>query len=175
MLAVASLSRAVEGNARIADVGALLWMIVPQILPCDTFAIFVADDDRDEMVIRYAAGAHAQATRGISRASGAGIAGWVAANRTAAVNADPTIDLGHHASDSSRPLRSCLAAPLLAGDKVIAVIALYSTAACAYRDDNVRLLDLLAPRLASALGSATAPEFESSAPAPSLRLVSRVS
>jgi len=175
MLALASLSRAVEGNARIADVGALLWMIVPQILPCDTFAIFVADDDRDEMVIRYAAGAHAQATRGISRASGAGIAGWVAANRTAAVNADPTIDLGHHASDSSRPLRSCLAAPLLAGDKVIAVIALYSAAASAYRDDNVRLLDLLAPRLASALGGATAPEFESSAPAPSLRLVSRVS
>src|SRR5262249_24522392 len=74
MLAVASLSRAVEGNARIADVGALLWMIVPQILPCDTFAIFAADDDRDEMVIRYAAGAHAQAIRGISRASGAGIA-----------------------------------------------------------------------------------------------------
>jgi putative nucleotidyltransferase with HDIG domain len=175
MLAVASLSRAVEGNARIADVGALLWMIVPQILPCDTFAIFVADDDRDEMVIRYAAGAHAQATRGVSRASGAGIAGWVAANRTAAVNADPTIDLGHHASDSSRPLRSCLAAPLLVGDKVIAVIALYSAAASAYRDDNVRLLDLLAPRLASALGSATAPEFESAAPAPSLRLVSRVS
>jgi putative nucleotidyltransferase with HDIG domain len=175
MLAVASLSRAVEGNARIADVGALLWMIVPQILPCDTFAIFVADDDRDEVVIRYAAGAHAQVIRGISRASGAGIAGWVAANRTAAVNADPTIDLGHHASDSARPLRSCLAAPLLAGDKVIAVIALYSTAAAAYRDDNVRLLDLLAPRLASALGSATAPEFESSAPAPSLRLVTRVS
>src|SRR5262249_15054525 len=121
MLALASLSRAVEGNARIADVGALLWMIVPQILPCDTFAIFAADDDRDEVVIRSAAGVHAEAIRGINRASGAGIAGWVAANRSAAVNADPAIDLGRHASDPTRPLRSCLAAPLLAGDKVIAV------------------------------------------------------
>jgi putative nucleotidyltransferase with HDIG domain len=175
MLAVASLSRAVEGNARIADVGALLWMIVPQMVPCDTFAIFAADDERDEVVIRYAAGAHAQAIRGISRASGAGIAGWVAANRSSAVNADPAIDLGRHASDSSRPLRSCIAAPLLCGESVIAVIALYSSAPSAYRDDHVRLLDLLAPRLASALGSATAPEFDSAAPAPTLRLVGRIS
>jgi hypothetical protein len=64
---------------------------------------------------------------------------------------------------------------LLAGDKVIEVIALYSMAPSAYRDDHVRLLDLLSPRVTSALGGATAPEFESSAPAPSLRLVGRVS
>src|SRR5579872_1784178 len=126
MLALASLSRAVEGNARLADVGALIWLIVPQILPCDTFAIFAADDARDEVVIRYAAGAHAQAIRGISRASGAGIAGWVAANRSAAINADPAIDLGRHASDAAHPLRSCVAAPLIADERVVAVIALYS-------------------------------------------------
>ncbi|HEX6463327.1 MAG TPA: HD domain-containing phosphohydrolase [Vicinamibacterales bacterium] len=175
LLAVTSLSRAVEGNARLADVGALLWMIVPQILPCDTFAIFAADDDRDEMVIRYAAGAHAQEIRGISRASGAGIAGWVAANRSAAVNADPVIDLGRSASDPSRPLRSCIAAPLLQGDKVIAVVAVYSGKPTAYADDHVRLLDLLAPRLTSAMGGATAPEFEAAPPQPTLRLVGRTS
>lgn len=175
MLAVASLSRAVEGTARLADVGALLWMIVPQMLPCDTFAIFAADDDRDEVAIRYAAGAHAQTIRGISRASGAGIAGWVAANRSAAVNADPAIDLGRHASDSARPLRSCIAVPLLEGDKVIAVVALYSAAPAAYSDDHVRLLDLLAPRFTSAMGGATAPEFDAAPPQPTLRLVGRIS
>ncbi len=178
LLAVASLSRAVEGTARLADVGALLWMIVPQILPCDTFAIFAADDDRDEMVIRYAAGAHAPAIRGISRASGAGIAGWVAATRTSAVNAEPAIDLGTIASDPARPLRSCLAAPLLDGDKAIAVIALYSAGQNAYNDDHVRLLDLLAPRLASALGGVHALEFDATPTpslAPPLRLVGRVS
>lgn len=177
LLAVGSLSRALEGSARLADVGALLWMIVPQILPCDTFAIFAADDDRDEMVIRYAAGAHAHAIRGVSRASGAGIAGWVAANRTSAVNADPVIDLGASASDPARPLRSCLAAPLVEDDKAIAVIALYSSRQGAYRDDHVRLLDLLAPRLASALGGVHVPEFEAAPPASAsaLRLLNRVS
>jgi GAF domain-containing protein len=152
-------------------------MIVPQILPCDTFAIFAADDDRDEMVIRYAAGAHANAIRGISRASGAGIAGWVAANRTSAVNADPVIDLGAFASDTARPLRSCLAAPLVEGDKAIAVIALYASGQAAYKDDHVRLLDLLAPRLASALRGVHALEFDAApaASARTLRLVNRVS
>jgi putative nucleotidyltransferase with HDIG domain len=177
LLAVASLSRALEGSARLADVGALLWMIVPQILPCDTFAIFAADEDRDEMVIRYAAGAQARVIRGISRASGAGIAGWVAANRTAAVNADPVIDLGAFASDPAHPLRSCLAAPLVEGDKAIAVIALYSSAQSAYKDDHVRLLDLLAPRLASALSGVHSLEFDAAplTPAHGLRLVNRVS
>jgi sigma-B regulation protein RsbU (phosphoserine phosphatase) len=172
LLAVASLSRAVEGSARLADVGALLWMVVPQVVHCDTFAIFVADEERDEMVLRYAAGLHAHAIRGISRASGAGIAGWCAANRSAAVNADPGIDLGPYVSESSRPLRSCLAAPLVQGDKVVAVVALYSAKPAAYSDDQVRLLDLLTPRLASALGGVGALEFECAPPqAPALRLV----
>src|SRR5262245_41313171 len=86
VLAVVSLSRAFDGTARLADLGALLWMIVPRILPCDTFAIFVPDDERDEVVVHYAAGAHAHAIRGLTRESGAGIAGWVAANRAVAVN-----------------------------------------------------------------------------------------
>jgi len=127
------------------------------------------------MVLRYAAGLHGQAIRGISRASGAGIAGWCAANRSVAVNADPGIDLGPYVSESSRPLRSCLAAPLVEGDKVIAVVALYSTKPGAYSDDQVRLLDLLAPRLASALGGVGALEFDSApaCPAPALKLVRR--
>src|SRR5207244_11792417 len=86
LLAVTSLSRAVSGDARVADVGALMWMVVRQVLPCDAMAIFVADDRADHVTVRYAAGAHAPMLRAVSRAMGTGIAGWVAVNRKAAVN-----------------------------------------------------------------------------------------
>ena len=171
LLAIASLSRAVDGSARLPDMGALLWMVLPKILPCDALAIFLPDHARDEVVIRYAAGLHAQAMRGIARASGTGIAGWVAVNRGPAVNADPAIDLGPCGTDPQRPLRSCLAAPILDGDHLVAVLAFYSTTDRAYADDHVRLLDLLSPRLASALAGVAGVQFEAPAAAPALTLV----
>ena len=53
-------------------------------------------------------------------------------------------------------LRSCLALPLIDGDTVVAVLALYGQGASAFTSDHVRLLELLAPRLAAALARATA-------------------
>jgi GAF domain-containing protein len=169
LLAITSLSRAVGGNARISDVGALLWMIVRQIVPCDAMGIFVVDEDRDQIVGRYAAGTHAQAIRGVSRAVGTGMVGWVAVNRRPVNNGEPSIDLGACATD---PLRSCVALPLMQGETLVAVLAMYSAAV--FSEDHLRLLELLAPRVASALAGATGAVDESLLPklaTPMLRLV----
>ena len=47
LLAVTSLSRALTGQAGVADVGALIWMIVRQVLPCEAMAIFLPDERND--------------------------------------------------------------------------------------------------------------------------------
>ena len=177
LLAVTSLSRALGGQAGVADVGALIWMIVRQVLPCEAMAIFLPDERTDQVVIRFAAGPNAQALRGISRPSGSGIAGWVAVNRRAAVNADAMLDLGLRATDVSPALRSCLAVPLVDSDALIAVLTLYRERAGAFSEDDLRMVELLAPRLASSLiDSAMADEetVGSTPPAaPELRLVPR--
>ena len=64
LLAVTSLSRAVSGGARVADVGALMWMVVRQVLPCEAMAVFLPDERADQVTVRYAAGAHAPAPAG---------------------------------------------------------------------------------------------------------------
>jgi GAF domain-containing protein len=87
------------------------------------------------------------------------------------VNADPAIDLGPCGADPHRPLRSCLAAPVVDGDQLVAVLAFYSATERAYADDHVRLLDLLSPRLASALAGVAGVQFEAPAAAPTLTLV----
>jgi putative nucleotidyltransferase with HDIG domain len=178
LLAVTSLSRAVGGEARIADVGALMWMVVRQILPCDAMAIFVADERADRVTVRFAAGAHAPILRGVSRVMGTGIAGWVAVNRKAALNADPALDLiGHVASGLTPGLGSCLAMPLIDGNTPVAVLALYREAAAAFSDDDTRLIELLAPRLTSSIGEAVRVEREAESPAAAtpLKLVKRTS
>lgn len=166
MLAVTSLSRALSGDARVADVGALLWTILRQVLPCDTMVLFVSELETDEVSMRYAAGLHADALRGVRRATGEGIAGWCAVNLKPAVNADPSLDLGTRAAAMSPALRSCLALPLIDQNVVVGVLALYRTQRDAFLDDNLRLLELLAPRLAEALGAACEAEEALGAPAP---------
>jgi putative nucleotidyltransferase with HDIG domain len=151
LLAVASLSRAMSGEAGVSDVGALIWMVVRQVLPCEALALFLPDESTDRIAIRFAAGAHALALRDVTRPRGAGIAGWVAVNRRAALNADPTLDLGMRAAELTPPLRSCLVLPLIEGDALVAVLALYRDRPNGFSDDDVRLLELLAPRLASCL------------------------
>lgn len=172
LLAVSSLSRALDGTARLSDVGALIWVLLRQIVPADALAIFLLDDTHDHVVVRYAAGAHAHALRGVTRPTATGVAGWVAVNRTPVVNAEPILDLGFRAG-STPALRSSVVVPLVESDAVIAVLSLYSKDLLAFTDDHVRVLELLAPRLAASLVDAVIAEEDTDVPekAPPLRLV----
>ena len=150
LLAIGSLTRAIGGNAQLADVGALLWMLIPQIVPCDSMALFLPDETHDHVVVRFAAGAHAHALRGVTRPTSTGMAGWVAVNRTPIVNGEPVLDLGFRA-ESTPALRSSIVVPLIDSDAVIAVLALYSKELLAFTDEHLRVLELLAPNLAVSL------------------------
>jgi putative nucleotidyltransferase with HDIG domain len=158
LLAITSLSRALSGDAGISDIGALLWPVLKQILPCDAMAILVPDVRSDQVVARYAVGHHASRLRGIRRASGTGIAGWVAVTQKPALNADPAIDCGYFAEDGVPALRSCLAVPLGDPGALVAVLTLYRTAPEGFSDDHARLVELLGARLSQALAAAAASE-----------------
>lgn len=173
LLAITSLSRALTGDARVADVGALLWTILRSVLPCETMAIFMPDLETDEIAVRHASGAHAAALRNVRRETGSGIAGWVAVNVRAAVNAEPSLDLGYRVAEMNPPLRSCLAVPLVDGETLVAVLALYRMQRTAFSDNEVRLVELLAPRLATSLATAALGEEHVEQPSrlPALTLV----
>jgi GAF domain-containing protein len=150
LLAVASLSRALGGQAQLADVGALVWMLIRQIVPCDAMALFLPDEAHDHVVVRFAAGAHASALHGVTRPAATGLAGWVAVNRAPIVNGEPILDLGFRA-ETAPALRSSIVVPLVDSDAVIAVLALYSNELLSFTEDQLRVLELLAPSLAASL------------------------
>ena len=172
LLALSSLSRAVRGKAALADLGALTWMPLRQLLPCDTMALFLPDETHDHVVIRFAAGAHAAALQGVARPASTGVAGWVAIARMPALNADPALDLGFRAAEAPA-LRSSLVVPLVESDALIAVLALYSSRPAAFTGDHVRLLELIGPRLADTLIDVVIADEDSLAAesSPALRLV----
>ena len=150
LLALSSLSRALGGTARLSDVGSLLWVLLRQVVPCDAMALFMTDETEERLVVRYAAGVHAQRLVGVSRPASSGIAGWVALHRRPLLNAEPVFDLGVRANIAPA-LRSSVVVPLVGRDRVVAVLALYSRALLAFTDDHAHTLELLGPRLALAL------------------------
>ena len=175
LLAISSLTRALGGTAQLADIGSLLWALIRHVVPCDAMALFLPDESHDHVVIRYAAGAHAHALHGVTRPTPQGVAGWVAVHRASVVNAEPILDLGFRAT-STPALRSSLVTPLISSDAVIAVLALYSGELLAFSDDHLRVIELLAPRLAESMIDAVIADEDSLYPpvprkVASLRLV----
>lgn len=160
LLALASLSRALAGDAKLCDVGALLWMLLRQIVPGDTMALFLPDETNDHLVIRYAAGLHATSLRGVTRPTAMGIAGWAAVNRKPVMNGEPSLDLGTRA-ESAPALRSCVVVPLVESDALVAVLGIYSKNAAGFTEDHLRLLEVLSPRLAAALVDAAIADEDS--------------
>jgi GAF domain-containing protein len=176
--AITSLSRALGGGVELTDVGSLLWVVLRQMVPCDTMAIFMVDEAGGHVAVRYAAGAHAEKLVGIRRPVGGGIAGWAAANRRSVVNAEPIFDLAFRveSSDSGPALRSSVTVPLVDNGTVVAVLVLYSKDLLAFTDEQATVLELRGPRLALSLADAALPQI---APTPNtdqprkLRLVLR--
>ena len=171
LLAIASLTRALGGTAQLADVGSLLWALIRQIVACDAMALFLPDASNDHVVIRYAAGAHAHALRGVTRPTPQGVAAWVAVHRATVLNAEPILDLGFRAT-AHPALRSSLVTPLVDSDAVIAVLALYSTELLAFSDDHMRVIELLTPRLAASMVDAVIADEDTLYPSVSRKIAS---
>jgi GAF domain-containing protein len=163
--AITSLSRALGGRVELNDVGSLLWVVLRQMVPCDTMAIFVPSASGAQVAVRYAAGAHADKLKGIRRPISWGIAGWVAANRRSVVNAEPIFDLGFRVA-AGPELRSSVTVPLVDNGRVVAVLALYSKDLLAFTDEQATLLELLGARLALSLADAATSQM---LPAPDRR------
>jgi putative nucleotidyltransferase with HDIG domain len=153
VLAVSSLARAVAGNASLSDVGALSWMMLRNVVPATSMALFVEDEQQDMLTVAYAAGHHAAMLRQLKKARGGGVAGWSAVNRRGVLNADPALDVGVIAGSLEPPLRSSLTVPLAHEGKIVGVLSCYAATPGGFTEDNLRLLELLAASLAAAVAS----------------------
>lgn len=152
VLAFTSLSRAFCGNASLNDVGALVWMMIRQVVPCHVMAVYVRDEQTDTMAVAYASGAHAAQLRQLRVPMAQGVVGWVAVNRRAVANAAAAIEM--HGAES--PLRWMMAMPLVHDGALTAVLSLYSDAN-PFSEDQARLVELLAPRVAAAIAALDLP------------------
>ena len=174
LLAFVSLARLTEGNGSTADVLALSTSLLRNIAPGASGAWFLAGDTGEHLSVAEAFGPAGPALRKLAMRVGENLTGWVASNRQAIVNSDASLDLGARASEWTPPLVSCLSVPLVAGHTLVAVLTMYAPGRDAFTADFGRLVQMVAPHVATALdaarGGARSHQLQA-APARDLKLV----
>jgi GAF domain-containing protein len=170
MMAMASLERAVSGEATIGDVGALAWLALRAAVPCTSLAVFLHEPASAALVAGFASGAHTAFLHQRRVTGTSGPVGSAAARRQIVLNGDPARDFGAGCASLDPPIASCAAAPLVYDGALLGVLAVYATTAGAFTGHNQRLLDLLAPSLATSLSAVVeTPPSVPPAPAPRAR------
>jgi putative nucleotidyltransferase with HDIG domain len=169
VLAFVSLARLASGAGTLADMLSLATKLVKDLSPNVSGAWYVLNDDAAHVSAVDAFGPWASALRGRSIRVGDRLTGWVAASRQLILNSDAALDLGNDAP----ALKSCLSVPLMAGDTLVGVLSLYAAERNAFTDDQGRLVQMVAPQIATGIEVARRrpeqPQFQS---ARDLKLVS---
>jgi putative nucleotidyltransferase with HDIG domain len=168
LLAFVSLSRVASGDASIADVLALGSRLIGDVVPGATGAWFLPEANSDHIVAAEAFGPSAHVVRGVAVVIGDRLTGWVAANRQPIVSSPANLDLGPRVEAAEPALRTCMSVPLLKGDSLVAVLSLYSPETDVFDEAKSRLIQMVAPHLATAIHAAVARAASAAEPKPAV-------
>jgi sigma-B regulation protein RsbU (phosphoserine phosphatase) len=159
-----SLSTLIEINHEITsilDLDELLRKIAEltqRIVPYQIFAILLVDDETSALYYRFAIGHPVDAVQNLRIPIGEGLIGTAAKDREAVVVDDVRNDPRY--IEAVKGARSEVAIPLISKNRVVGVLDIESTEIGYFRDEQVRLLSLLASQIAIAIENANVYDSE---------------
>ncbi len=135
----------------------------------DTFAVFAArlEDivsyttcvlyrvrpDSTDVEAAHIAGRNAELFRTKSLPSGAGITGWVVANRHPMHNCDPRLDFDALKVELPEAYRTATVVPLMRDEAILGALAMYSDDLSSYTADHLRLMEAVAKLASDAIAN----------------------
>lgn len=125
-----------------------------RVVPFSACSLFLYSEDDDTLQCRFASGTDAELLQQLVLKNGQGLTGWVARNRRPLVNGRPSADFHVAGSVLQTTLESALVCPLISGNAVIGVLAVYHTAEAFYCDDHRRLLDRVCEQASAVIRNA---------------------
>jgi diguanylate cyclase (GGDEF)-like protein/putative nucleotidyltransferase with HDIG domain len=122
------------------------------LLPATSAAVFLLDEDAQEVQLRGCAGMYGNLFENLTMKVGEGISGWVVAHGQTALNVPAVNDLARRVTPGENlELSSTLSVPLQIGGTCIGAISLYHTGYNLYHSHHQRLLITLADHASSTL------------------------
>ena len=125
--------------------------MLQKMIVCDAVAIFLME--ANALRVEFASGAGSAGMLGVEVALGEGLTGWVAEQRQAVVNGNPSVDPGFP-GDAANMLRAALSIPLQGSQDMVGVLALYRKEHDSFTGDDLRILSAVTPNISQALENA---------------------
>jgi putative nucleotidyltransferase with HDIG domain len=153
-LTLFDLARALSSQMAIADAADVITKHLRRLVPFTVSVLYLYNLDRDELVAAHCTGEGAAVASGTQMSLGQRVSGWAAAHRKSIRNSDPILDFGEAARSCRPRLYSCLATPVVAGDRLIGVLSLYATTPNAFTEAHQRLVEVVSRQVADVIASA---------------------
>ncbi len=153
MQALFELTQNLGNSLSLDETISVLSVRLKRLIHYDCIAVYVVRQQK--LVPAYVSGDNFRLFSSLEIPVGQGLSGWVAENRKAIVNGNPSVEPGY-LNDPSKfsTLRSALAVPLDGVDGVVGVLSLYNSERDAFSKDHLRVLQAIVSKLAFAVENA---------------------
>jgi sigma-B regulation protein RsbU (phosphoserine phosphatase) len=129
-----------------------------RFVPFEIFAIFLLDDEKQELYLRFAIGYTPEVVKNLRIKLGDGVTGTAAMERRPVVVED--VRTYPRYIEAVKNTRSELAVPLISQNRVVGVLDIQSPEPYYFSEDQARMLSLLASQIAIAIQNARVYESE---------------
>lgn len=121
---------------------------IGQFVPFDTCAVYLLDEKRDDAEAVFVKGKNSASLKNKRVKVGEGATGYVLKKRQSVYNINPGLDFSFSQLDFIQEYSSMASLPLIANEKLVGAVSLYSCELDNYEDEHLRLLETVS-RIAS--------------------------
>jgi diguanylate cyclase (GGDEF)-like protein len=154
VIALYDIAQTIGTSLDLRDTFAVFSSRLEDIVSYTTCVLYLVRTDSTEVEAAHVAGRDADRLKGKSIPSGAGITGWVVANRHAMHNCDPRLDFDVLKVETPDAYKTATVVPLMRDGVVLGALALYSADLSSYTADHLRLMEAVAKLASDAIANA---------------------
>ncbi len=142
------LARVFSSSLNLESTFSLFCAKIGGLVPFDTCVIYLSDELGNDAKAVYAEGKNAEALLNRRVKPGEGATGYVLKKRTPVCNVNPGLDFSFCELEFVQEYSAMASLPLIADEKLLGAVSLYSCALENYEDEHLRLLETVS-RIAS--------------------------
>lgn len=148
VFALYELARVFSSALNLKETLSLFVKKIEDMVPFDTCVVYLFDKSQDYAGAAYIQGENAAALKGKKVKPGEGATGFVLKKRQSVYKVNPGLDFSFDQLDELHDYSALASLPLIAGEKLIGAVSLYSYELENYEDEHMRLLETVS-RIAS--------------------------
>lgn len=154
VFALYELARVFSSSLELPETLSLFVKKIGELVPFETCIVYLMDETQEFAKAAYLQGENSQSLKNKRVQIGEGATGYVLRKRKAAHKIEPGLDFKYNEFDFSRRYKAMASLPLIADEKLLGAVSLYSCELANYEEEHMRLLETVSRIAADAISGA---------------------